>query len=121
MIKKHTISFKNAYQGLIWVVRSQPNFKAQLLLSFLSILGGIVLKISYLEFLIILLLICIGLAIEIINTAIEEAIDAIHKDWSEEIKIAKDASAAAMLIFAIGSFLIAGIIFIPKIIALVKF
>lgn len=64
------------------------------------------------------MLIGIGLAIEAVNTAIEEAIDAIHKDWTEEIKIAKDVSAAAMLIFSLSAFLIACIIFIPKILNL---
>ena len=52
--------------------------------------------------------------------AIEEAIDAIHKEHSEEIKVAKDVSAAAMLIFSLGAFLIAVYIFVPKILILFK-
>lgn len=121
MIRRQTISFKNAVSGIIWVLQTQTNFKIHLSLSFLAIAGGFILNISYGEFLVVLVLVSIGLAIETVNTAIEEAIDAIHKEHSEEIKIAKDVSAAAMLIFSIGSFIIAFIIFIPKILLFLKF
>ncbi len=115
MIKKHTYSIKNAVAGISWVLKTQSNFKTHLFLSFISILGGILLQISYFEFLIIFALIGVGLAIEALNTAIEETIDAIHKDWSEEIKVAKDVSAAAMLIFALTALLISCFIFVPRI------
>ena len=118
MIKKQAFSFKNALAGIAWIFKTQPNFKIQLFLSFLAIFAGFLFQISRQEFLIIFLLIGIGLAIETVNTAIEEAIDAIHKDWTEEIKIAKDVSAAAMLIFSLSALLIACIIFIPKILNL---
>ena len=118
MIEKHAFSFKNAVAGIRWVIKTQSNFKIHLILSLIAIFGGFVLRITYEEFLVILTLIGIGLAVETLNTAIEEAIDAIHKDWTEEIKIAKDVSAAAMLIFALTAFLIACIIFIPRILNL---
>jgi len=115
MIKRHTISFKNAFKGMIWALQTQPNYRIHFFLSILSIVGGIVLKISYYEWLITILLITIGLAIETINTAIEEATDAIDKKQREDIRIAKDVAAGAMLFFAIGAFIIASIIFLPKI------
>lgn len=117
-MKEHTLSLKNATAGLLWVIKTQRNFKIELFLSFISILGGFYFRITYVEFLIIGTLITIGLVIEVINTAIEEAIDAIHKDWQEAIKIAKDVAASAMLIFSIGAFIIACIIFIPHILKL---
>lgn len=120
MIKKHTFSFKNALSGIMWALKTQTNFRTALFLSFLSVGGGFVFGISKIEFIIILAMIAIGLAIEAINTAIEEAIDAIHKDWSDEIKVAKDVSAAAMLIFSIGAFVIACVIFIPKIFSILS-
>ena len=119
MLKKGVYSFKNALEGISWIIRTQVNFKIQLILSFLAVLGGIIFRISYLEFLAIIILIGVGLAIETINTAIEEAIDAIHKDWSNEIKIAKDVSAAAMLIFSLTALAVAIIIFVPKILFLI--
>ncbi|MBI3366726.1 diacylglycerol kinase family protein [Candidatus Roizmanbacteria bacterium] len=117
-MKKQVLSFKSAIAGLIWVIKTQLNFKIHLFLSLLSIVGGLYFQITYVEFLVIAMLITFGLIIEVMNTAIEEAIDAIHEDWLEKIRIAKDVSAAAMLIFSIGAFTIACIIFIPHIVKL---
>lgn len=115
MVHKNIKSFKHAHDGLAWVLRTQTNFKIHLLLSLMSIIGAFVFKITYFEFLLILILICLGLVIEIVNTAIEETIDALDKNHREEIRIAKDVSASAMLVFSVGSFIIASIIFIPRI------
>ncbi len=121
MIKKHTISFKNAINGLVWVLKTQPNYRVHLFLSFIALGAGYFLKISYEEFLTILVLIAVGLAIETVNTAIEATNDAIDTKWREEIKIAKDASSAAVLIFSFFAFLAACIIFIPKIYSVFPF
>ena len=118
MIRKHTISFKHAYDGLITALSTQPNYRVHLFLSLLSLIGGIVFKIRSEEFLIIGVLITVGLVVETINTAIEETCDAIDSAIRPDIKIAKDTAAAAMLIFAIGSTVLAGCIFIPRIIHL---
>lgn len=115
MIKKHTISFKNAINGLLWVLKTQPNYRIHLFFSFAALGAGYFLKISYEEFLTILVLIAAGLAIETVNTAIEATNDAIDTKWREEIKIAKDISSAAVLIFSFFAFVTACIIFIPKI------
>ena len=115
MFKRHTISFKNAFRGLIWALKTQPNYKIHLFLSSISIGTGFWLKISYMEFLIIVFLITVGLVIETINTSIEAASDAIDTKIREDIRITKDVSAAAMLIYAIGATIIALMIFVPKI------
>ena len=120
MITKHHISVKNAVRGLATALNNQPNYKIHIFLSLIALIGGIFLKISYNEFLVIVTLIFVGLTVETINTAIEGTNDAIDIKWREDIKVAKDASAGAMLIFAIGALVLALIIFIPKIISLFK-
>ncbi|MGB9707167.1 MAG: diacylglycerol kinase family protein [Microgenomates group bacterium] len=116
-IRRHTISFKHAFDGLLWSLKTQPNYKIHFFLSLISLVGAFYFRVSYTELLIILFLITMGLVIETINTGLEQTTDAIDRKIREDIKIAKDVSAAAMLIFAIGSVLIAGIIFIPRIIS----
>ena len=37
MFKKHTISFKNAFNGLIWALKTQPNYRIHLSLSLIAI------------------------------------------------------------------------------------
>ncbi len=114
------MSFKNAFEGLAWVIKTEQNYRIHISLSVIAILMGYYLKISYTEFLIILVLIFLGLSIEMLNTAIEEATDAIDTKWRQDLKIAKDVAAGAMLVFASGSLVIAGIIFVPKLFIFLK-
>ena len=118
MFKRHTISVRHAVDGLIWALKTQPNYKIHLFFSLMAVIGGVYLKISYNEFLLIFFLITVGLVIETINTGLEQTTDAIDRKIREDIKIAKDVAAAAMLIYAIGASIIALIIFVPRIISL---
>ena len=113
-VKKHTISLRHALDGLIWAYRTQPNYRVHVFLSLFVLAAGVFFNISYTEWLVITLTISIGLIVETVNTAIESTTDAITHEWREEIKIAKDVSAAAMLTHAIAALVVASIIFIPK-------
>lgn len=114
-IRKHTISIKHAWDGIWWALSTQPNYQVHLVCSLAALIGGAAFRISYAELLTIVVLIVIGFALETVNTAIEQAADAISLEWREDLKITKDVSAGAMLIFAGGSVIIACIIFIPKV------
>src|SRR2546428_441407 len=114
MLKKHTVSIKHAIHGLMYSVKTQPNFRIHLLLSFVAFMACFFYGVSQIEFIIIILLITMGIVIETINTAVEQAADAVDLDIREDIRIIKDVAAAAMLVFAIGAIIISGIIFIPK-------
>ena len=115
-LKVHTISFKNAFAGLFWAFKTQPNFLIHFTLSTLAVIAGVVLQISYLEMTIIIFTIVLGLTAEMINTSIEAMTDLIKKEYSEEAKIAKDVSAGMMLLAAIGAVLVAALILGPHII-----
>lgn len=116
IIHRHTKSFGHASRGIMHAVTTQPNFVVHLFLSGIALLAGYLLQVSGVELIIIVLVIMGGLAIELINTAIEETCNAIDGNIREEIKIAKDAAAGAMLVYAIGALVIAAIIFLPKVI-----
>ena len=120
MIRKHTISIKNAWNGLKWSFSTQPNYRVHLFLSLLAIVGGIYFNISQGEFLTIFVLITLGFSIETVNTAIEETTDAIDTKIRPDIGLAKDVAAGAMLVFAIGALIISGIIFLPRIFQIFK-
>lgn len=121
LIKKHTISFKHAIDGVKWAFNTQPNFKVHIIISFFVILAGFFLSVSFTEWIILTLTITIGLVIEMINTGFEETTDAIDLKIREDIKIAKDVAAGAMLVYAIGAAIVAGLIFIPKILLVLNF
>lgn len=113
LLRKHTISFKNAFAGLWWAVRTQPNFRIHLSLSLLAILLGWFFSITNTEWAIIIFTIILGLSAELINTALESMTDLITKEWRAEAKIAKDVSAGMMLTVAIGAVGVAIFIFWP--------
>lgn len=120
-VKKHTNAFENASAGLFWALRTQSNYRIHLLLAIAAIAAGYFLEISYFEWLVVITLIFVGLIIETINTTIEVTTDAIDKKWRRDLKIAKDVSAASMLIFAVGAFILAGIIYLPKVFLIISF
>ena len=57
---------------------------------------------------------------EMLNTTIEKAMNVVTKDFHPGIKIVKDLSAGSVLVAAIAAFLVGSIIFIPKILILLK-
>lgn len=106
-------SFAFAVDGIKYSLKHHPNMRIHIWLSLLAILFGILLPISRIEFIIVLVIIVVGLSVELANTAIETTVDLITKEHRLEAKIAKDVSAAMMLIIAVGSLVIALFIYLP--------
>jgi len=118
LIQRHTISFKNAFAGIFWAVRTQPNFRVHLGLSLSALVLGTILKITYIEMTIIIFTIILGLTCEMINTSIEAMTDLITTEHRENAKIAKDVAAGMMLTTAMGAVVVALFIFVPHILNL---
>ncbi len=114
-ITAHKISFGHAIRGIVWALKTQPNYQVHLFLSILSLVGGIYFDIQPYEWIVVMLLITLGLTVETINTALEMTLDCISLERREDIKHAKDAAAGAMLIVSGGSFICAWYIFMPYI------
>lgn len=104
---KHTISFKHAWDGIVYAFSSQPNFRVHLILSVLACLVAWWLNVSSIKWLVLILTICGGLIVEMLNTAIEAVVDLITEERRLNAKFAKDVAAGAMLIYAIGSLFVA--------------
>ena len=113
-------SFGYAWFGLKHAFAKQTNLRVQLFLAIVAILMGIALHINEMEWVIVS--ICIGMVLfaELVNTALEKLADVVQKDHHPEIKLVKDIAAGAVLILAISSAVAGAIIFLPKIIMLVK-
>lgn len=112
--KLHTISFINAWHGIIHALKTQPNFFIHLIISISVLIAGSLITLSSTEWVIIVFTICLGLVIELINTSIETTVDLITSQYHPLAKVSKDTSAAAMLVYAIGATIVAVIIFIPR-------
>ncbi len=114
--RTHVDSFKDAFAGLIWSFKTQPNFRIHLILALIAIFLSWFFQITFVEFAIIIFTIVLGLTAEMINTSIEAMTDLITTEHRENAKIAKDVAAGMMLTTAIGALCVAIVIFIPHII-----
>ena len=72
-------------------------------------------KLNCSEWSLLILVIGIVFITELLNSAVESLADYINPEWNDQIRKAKDYSAAAVLISAVISVIIGAIIFIPKI------
>lgn len=116
MESKHSLfkSFKFAFSGLETAITKSRNFRIQIILGILAIILGVIYKISGFEWLSLILIIASVLILELINTAIEEIVNMVSPEIQERAKIAKDVSAASVLVASIAAIFIGIIIFIPK-------
>lgn len=114
--RKFSGSIKNCLEGINFVITNESNFKKEIAIGIIALLLSYILKISRIEFIIILIMIALVLTSEIINTSIEKVVDLYTKDYNNLAKIAKDVSAGSVLVMSIFSLLVGVIIFLPKII-----
>lgn len=115
-LKKKTInSFKYAFEGIISSFKTERNMKIHIIIMILVIIAGILLKINKYEWIICIICFSIVISGELFNTAIETVVDMVMPYKNEKAKLAKDISAGAVLVMAIGSAIIGLIIFVPKI------
>lgn len=111
-------SFSYALKGLKKVTITQVNFQFQLLVAVAVILLSFLLKLSSVEWCIIILCISITLTAECFNTALEFIVDYVCPERHDAAEKIKDIAAAAVLITSIGSAVVGAIIFFPKILKL---
>ena len=109
-------SFKYAFSGISYVLKTSRNFKIQLIFAFTSLMIGFLLQINQSNYVILIATIMSVLILEILNTSIESMVDlVVKKEFSSLAKISKDTSAGAVLLASINSVIIAVYIFVPKI------
>ena len=114
-LRIHKISFKHAFDGFIYAVRTQPNFRFHLLATIIIVFLGIYFSIGSTEWLILVFTINTVLVAEMVNTSIEAMVDLITLERRNDAKIAKDVASAMVLVSATLSVVVALIIFLPKI------
>lgn len=103
-----------AASGLRYVLRTERNARIEGVVALLVLVAGLLFQISRLEWVIIVLLISLVLALEMINTAIEATVDLAMPEWHALAKIAKDSAAGAVLLVTGGSVVVGVLIFGPR-------
>ena len=106
-------SFVHAIEGLCFLVRNEPNMRIHIGLAALVIVLGVWLRIALAEWRWLILAMALVLAAEALNTATEQACNAVSRSYNPAIKAAKDVAAGAVLIAAVAAALIGVSVFGP--------
>jgi diacylglycerol kinase (ATP) len=111
--RSHSIldSFNYAFEGIIHVLRTQRNMRIHFLLAAGVLIAALSFGVDKLELIALLLAICFVLVAEMINTAIEAAIDIASTSFDPMAKLAKDISAGAVLIAAVNAVAVGYLVF----------
>lgn len=110
----------HAMDGISYTISHERNFRIEIIAACLVTAFSYFLKVSVIEWCILLLTISLVLVLEMVNTAIERTVDLVTKDYYELAKNAKDVAAGAVLVASMFSVVLGILIFLPKIISLLK-
>jgi diacylglycerol kinase (ATP) len=104
-------SFNYAVEGVIHVLRTQRNMRIHVGIAAAVLVAAIALGVSKLELIALLLAIAFVLIAEMVNTALEAAIDVSTTAFDPMAKLAKDIAAGAVLIASINAIAVGYLVF----------
>ncbi len=107
-------TFKNARKGFRLVLKSEMNIRIHVTIAFFVVFFAYLLHFSAIEYCLLLFAIGFVIVSEMLNSAIEFALDSIyHNRYSKMVGMAKDISAGAVM-FASFISLVVGLILFGK-------
>ncbi|MCA1009717.1 diacylglycerol kinase family protein [Halobacillus halophilus] len=116
--KKKSIGFRFAWNGVKEVWSAERNFRIHLIAGVLCIATGASLRISTLEWALLIIMITIVITLEMINSSIERVMDYLAPQYHPLAGLVKDIAAGAVLIASIASLIVGAFIFLPHLITL---
>ncbi len=106
-------SFDHAIDGFNHLLQTERNMRIHIAMTVLVILFSVLLGLTSVEKVILIFLCCAVIAAELINTAIENAVDLSSSVFNMYAKRAKDYAAGAVFIISLSAAVCGLIIFIP--------
>ena len=100
----HRMGF--AWQGIKSAFMKEASFRVEILAALAVIFVTVWLHPAILWQALVVVMISLVLAAELFNTALEQALDGLHAEQAEFVRIAKDCAAGAVLVFSIASVIV---------------
>ena len=113
-------SFKYAFQGLRTALKNEPHFRIHIAFAIFALILGLILGLDLIEWLFLTFTIFFVLVLELLNTVLEAVVNTTSPEVNPYAKIAKDVSAACVLMAAGMSIIVGITLFLPKMIFLFK-
>lgn len=107
-------AFNSAFEGLIYAVRSQRNMKIHTIATILVLVASLVFRLNLMEVLMVFVAIALVVIAELFNTAIETVVDLHTQKTHPLAAIAKNVSAAAVLVAAFLAVILGFLVLYPK-------
>jgi diacylglycerol kinase (ATP) len=107
-------SFNYAFEGIIYVVRTQRNMRVHFVVALSVLPLGVLLGVTRFELLALLLSVSFVLIAEMFNTALEKAIDVATNSFDPLARTAKDVAAGAVLVAAVNATFVGYLVFAER-------
>ncbi|OGM28749.1 hypothetical protein A2801_03585 [Candidatus Woesebacteria bacterium RIFCSPHIGHO2_01_FULL_41_10] len=108
-------SFQYAFSGFQTALKQEPNLQIHMVVGLGTLVAAFFIGFTSTEWVILFFTISFVITMELFNTGIEALVDMVSPDIHPKAKIAKDVSAAAVLVAAVMSVIVGILLFIPKI------
>ncbi|NQV11725.1 diacylglycerol kinase family protein [Candidatus Uhrbacteria bacterium] len=112
-------SLRHALRGIGVVLKSERNFRVQLIVGVLVLCTAVFFEVRVWEFILLILLVSSVLVLELFNSVIERMADGLKPRLQPIVRDIKDLMAGAVLVVAMTSVVIGIIIFGPYIQSLI--
>lgn len=110
-----TKSFRYAFNGVRTAYKNEPNLRIHTFFAVFAVTLGAALGVSVTEWLLLTFTIFYVITLELLNTVMEAIVNLVSPEISSYAKVAKDVSAACVLLAAFMSIIVGVVIFLPKI------
>lgn len=118
-LKKKFQNVPPSWRAIVFLVREELSFKVLAMCGIAVLAASYFLKVTQTEFLILILVIGTVLAVEALNTGLEELCDHVTPEEHPHIGRVKDLGSGATLLMLIAALAIGLVIFVPYVLALV--
>jgi diacylglycerol kinase (ATP) len=107
-------SFNYAFDGVVYTLKTQRNMRLHFIATGLVLLASLIFKLTKLEILMLFITIAFVIVMEMVNTAIEVAVDLVTLEHHPLAAIAKNVAAGAVLVASTVAVFVGYLIFFPK-------
>jgi diacylglycerol kinase (ATP) len=107
-------SFNYAFEGIIYVVRTQRNMRIHFIVALGVLPLGVALGVSRIEMLALILAVAFVILMEMANTALEMTIDVATPAFDPRARAAKDIAAGMVLVSAVTALFVGYLVFAPR-------
>ena len=108
-------SFNYSFEGIIHVLRTQRNMRIHFAVAFVVLVLALIVDVTKLELIALLISVTFVLIAEMLNTAVEAAIDIATTSFDPMAKLAKDIAAGAVLIASANAVIVGYLVFAGKV------